>query len=203
MAWSTAVRTIAPVSALLTSVRVKGSLWKFAIPPTIAARWITWVQPAAASRPSSAMRRSPWWISQPSRIHAGASRWSDTRTSQAGSRSRRRTTAEPIVPAPPVTRTRLIGRPSSASHAPRLVGGRAGAEQRRRLAGVEEHLGGAEGVPRVDEQAVGGGSRDDLAQRVRALELGVVGGHDHHIRVADRLVERLRRGRGVGVADGD
>src|SRR6202021_169529 len=33
--------TSAPVNALFTAVRVNGSLWKFAIPPTIAARWIT------------------------------------------------------------------------------------------------------------------------------------------------------------------
>ena len=37
---------------MLTSVSVYGSLWKFAIPPTIAARWITCVQPAIAVRAS-------------------------------------------------------------------------------------------------------------------------------------------------------
>ena len=74
--------------------------------PTIAARWITWVQPAAASAASSGSRRSPVWISQDSRIQAGASSWSETRTSHSGSRIRRLTTAAPIVPAPPVTSTR-------------------------------------------------------------------------------------------------
>ena len=47
--WSTAAWTTAPVSALLTSVSVNGSLWKFAIPPTIAARWITCEQPSTAA----------------------------------------------------------------------------------------------------------------------------------------------------------
>ncbi len=59
--------------------------------------------------PRRRSRRSPVWTSQPSRIHVGAARWSETRTSQSGSRSSRRTTAAPIVPAPPVTRTRFIG----------------------------------------------------------------------------------------------
>jgi hypothetical protein len=67
--------------------------------------------PRVATRACSTSRRSPWWTSQPSRIHTGASRWSETRTSQAGSPSRRRTTAAPIVPAPPVTRTRFMGAP--------------------------------------------------------------------------------------------
>src|SRR3954454_20912823 len=100
----------ASYSALLTSVSVYGSLWKFAIPPTIAARWMTCEQPSVAARASFSSRRSPVWISQPSRIHCGGSRWSETRTSQAGSPSRRRTTAAPIVPAPPVTSTRFMRR---------------------------------------------------------------------------------------------
>ena len=91
-----------------TSSSVCGSLWKFAMPPTIAARWITCVQPDIARRaPRRPARRSPRWISQPRAIQSGASRWSDTRTSQSPSRSRRLTTAAPIVPAPPVTRTRV------------------------------------------------------------------------------------------------
>ena len=63
----------------------------------------------SAARDSSSTRRSPVCTSAPSRIQPGAGRWSETRTSQAGSRSSRRTTAAPIVPAPPVTRTRFIG----------------------------------------------------------------------------------------------
>ena len=55
----------------------------------------------------SGSRRSPVWISHASRIQTAGSRWSETRTSQSGSRNRRRTIAEPIVPAPPVTSTRL------------------------------------------------------------------------------------------------
>ena len=57
--WSIAAWTIAPVSALLTSDSVNGSLWKLAIPPTIAARWITWLQPSMASCATSSRRRSP------------------------------------------------------------------------------------------------------------------------------------------------
>src|SRR3954465_7444170 len=103
--WASAARTTPLYKALLTSVSVWGSLWKLPMPPTIAARWMTCVQPRVALRASSRSRRSPWWTSQPSRIHCGASRWSETRTSKSGSRSRRRTTAAPMVPAPPVTRT--------------------------------------------------------------------------------------------------
>ena len=72
---------IASYSALLTLVSVWGSLWKFAMPPTIAARWMTCAQPAVASRAWARSRRSPVWTSQPSRIHCGAWRWSETRTS--------------------------------------------------------------------------------------------------------------------------
>src|SRR4051812_29449827 len=72
---------------------------------------MTCVQPRIALRASSRTRRSPRWTSQPSRIQSGASRWSDTRTSNSGSLRRRRTTAAPIVPAPPVTRTRLTAAP--------------------------------------------------------------------------------------------
>ena len=68
----TAAWTIAPVSALLTSVSVNGSLWKLAIPPTIAARWITCEQPSTARWATARSRRSPVWTSQPSRIHVGA-----------------------------------------------------------------------------------------------------------------------------------
>ena len=108
MSRSTAAWTSAPVSALLTSVSVNGSLWKFAIPPTIAARWITCEQPSTAACAAAAARRSAVWISHPSRIHSGGRRWSATRTSHRLSERSRLTTAEPIVPAPPVTSTRLI-----------------------------------------------------------------------------------------------
>src|SRR3954452_2220146 len=74
----------------------------------MAARWMTCEQPRMALRASSSERRSPVCTSQPSRIQAGAARWSETRTSNSGSRSRRRTTAAPRVPAPPVTRTRVM-----------------------------------------------------------------------------------------------
>ena len=45
----------------------------------------------------------------PLRIQSGGGRWSAILTSHCGSLSRRLTTAEPIVPAPPVTSTRFIG----------------------------------------------------------------------------------------------
>ena len=63
--------------ALLTSVSVCG----LPRPSTIAARWIACEQPASALRASPSTRRSPRWTSQPSRIQAGAARWSETRTS--------------------------------------------------------------------------------------------------------------------------
>ena len=66
------------------------------------------MQPSVARRACASSRRSPVCTSHPSRIHCGAGRWSETRTSYAGSASSRRTTAEPIVPAPPVTSTRLM-----------------------------------------------------------------------------------------------
>ena len=96
---------------------------------------------------------------------SGGARWSATRTSQSGSRSSRRTTAEPIVPAPPVTSTRAI----RARARPARVDGvaDAGAEQRRRLGGVDEHLRGAQAVPRIDEQAVVGGQRDGSSRSAR------------------------------------
>ena len=40
------------------------------MPPTIAARWMTWLQPVIAVRASLMVRRSPRWISQPSRIQS-------------------------------------------------------------------------------------------------------------------------------------
>ena len=72
-----------------------------------AARWITCEQPFTARRASPGSRRSPVWTDAPSRIQSGASLRSDTRTSKSGSRRSLRTTACPIVPVPPVTRTRL------------------------------------------------------------------------------------------------
>ena len=84
--WSIAACTIAPVSALLTSVSVYGSLWKFAIPPTIAARWITCEQPSSAARGGSGSRRSPVGISQP-RASSRAPAVVGYRTSQSRSRA--------------------------------------------------------------------------------------------------------------------
>ncbi len=73
----------------------------------------------------------------------------------------------------------------------------------RTLAGVDEHLPGAEDVPRVDEQAVRRPRAAMSREHLGPLELGVVGGDDHDVGVADRLLERLRRGGGVRVADRD
>ena len=49
--------------------------------PALAPRWITCEQPAVARLAWSSTRRSPAWTSQPSRIHRGTGRCSETRTS--------------------------------------------------------------------------------------------------------------------------
>ena len=155
--------TIAPVSALLTSVRVKGSLWKLAIPPTIAARWITWEQPFEAPRGPPRARADRRGGARSPRASRPAAR-GDRRPAPptAGSRSRRRTTAAPMFPAPPVTSTRAISCrcPDWRGRRPRLAA--AGWPRRRR---------GTPGPSRgssTDRRAgTPGGQGEDLAQPLR------------------------------------
>ena len=118
---------------MFTSSSVCGSLWKLAIPPTIAARWITCVQPATAARASSSVAQVAG-VDLAGLAHPGG------RLALVGDAhlprrvaSRRRTTAAPIVPAPPVTSTRLTSGDRALVH-----GG--------------EHAPGAGHVPGVDQQ---------------------------------------------------
>ena len=67
--------------------------------------------------------------------------------------------------------------------------------QRGDSARVGEDLGGAERVPRVDDQAVRRRALGDRAQRLGPAERAVVGRHDDDVGVEHRLVEA-----GVGVA---
>src|SRR5436305_4496145 len=123
---------------------------------------MTCVHPSVAVRALPGSRRSAVWIALASRIQSGAGRWSETRISCSGSRISRMTTAEPIVPAPPVTSTRLI-RFAPWKALPRGVDLAGLAEHLRGLDRVGEDLRGAQRVPGVDEQAVGRRSRSDLA----------------------------------------
>src|SRR3954469_17500857 len=173
------------------------------MPPTIAARWMTCEQPAIAWQACSTSRRSPVWTSADSRIHWGASRWSDTRTSQSASRSRRRTTAAPIVPAPPVTRTLLMV--PSVYCGPRAGGfrGRSRRDERGHLGRVGEDLAGAEAVPGIDDERVSAGELADARQGAVAAELRVVGRDDDGVGALGGLLEGLRRGGDMRVVDGD
>src|ERR1700722_11012753 len=178
------------------------------MPPTIAARWMTSGQPSIAVRACFSWRRSPVCTSQPSRIHCGAGRWSETRTSYAGSASSRLTTAAPIVPAPPVTSTRVMGLPPrgpvSCARKSRMPPARAGGmlgfcsclrcPQNGQLARIREHLTCPPAVPRVYDQTIGACPRGDGGQRRRFAELVVVGRHDHDIRVQYGLLEGHGRG---------
>ena len=97
---------------------------------------------STAARASSGSSRSPVWTSHASRIHAGRlALVGDAHLPAPGRSTSRRTTAAPIVPAPPVTSTRLT-RPTARS--------------RTRA----EHARPARHVPGVDEQhAVAAGAR--------------------------------------------
>ena len=196
---STAAWTIAPVSALLTSVSVNGSLWKLAIPPTIAARWMTCEHPASAPRATSRSRRSPRCSSQPSRIQAGAGRWSATRTSivrvaqqaahdrradRAGSardqhaRHQWAASGEASMPAESPSRAADSAANRNTCPVPRLFHGSASRQSSAASARIWRSVSGCSNC-------------------------GVVGRHDHDVGIAHRLVQALGgRGR-VGVADRD
>ena len=151
---------------LFTSSSVCGSLWKLAIPPTIAARWITCVQSLTAARASSASRRSPVCTSHDSRIQAGASRWSETRTSKPASPISRRTTARadragaagyedarPRLDGHARHGWRTLARRPSRSTGPRAARRRAAAPSRSSNAGVvggdHDRLGARRARPRA------------------------------------------------------
>ena len=152
-----------------------GSLWKFAMPPTIAARWMTWCSPRSRARLVE--------VAQVARVDLAPLAHPVRRRALVGdahlaarSRSRRRTTAAPIVPAPPVTRTRLT------------IAARASA-QRGQLGGVGEHLGGAEAVPRVHDERVGRAQRARWRAASAGAELGVVGRDDDGVGALHGLFE--------------
>ena len=121
------------------------------------------------------------------RASTGArSRWSATRTSQPGSASSRRTTAAPIVPAPPVTRTRLTPCAGGARGLP------AAARRRRRRPGPSRSRSRG---PRAARR------RGHLRGRM-PLELGVVGGDHDGVGAGERGLERLAGDRHVRVVAG-
>ena len=166
----------------MTSSSVCGSLWKFAMPPTIAARWITCVQPAiAVARLVEVAQVAACGPRSPRASRPGASRWSDTRTSQSGSRSSRRTTAAPIVPAPPVTSTRLTRRLDAA--------------RSRRVPNT-----GPE--PRARSTGRPAACRPGSATRAAPSKARVVGGHHHRVGALERRRRAARtRRRHVRVVD--
>jgi len=125
------------------------------------------------------------------------------------------------VPAPPATSTRLPGPArelgpvaefgvvirggrGQIGSGVKIPGGRAEArpgDHGCRLDGIDEHLRGAERVPRIHEQAVTCGTAEDLCERRPSGELRVIGGHDDDVGIFDGVSQSLGRRRGVRVAD--
>ena len=155
-----------------TSSSVYGSLWKFAMPPTIAARCTTCEQPVDACA-RAGVRRSPRHLAR-LRIQSGAVALIGDADVPAAPRAAGARPRAPIVPAPPVTRTRLSSRPRVAGDA-RTPEPRAG------------------DVPRVHEQRAPGsrGSRPSKAEWFVATTTASA--------PLDRRLERLGLGRDVRV----
>src|SRR6266550_1386202 len=91
--------------------------------PAIAARWTMWVAPAAASRSASASRTSPCtklrFGCSASSLPDSASRWRLSSSTTSLASTKRRASAEPMNPAPPVKRMRFPESATAASLAAR------------------------------------------------------------------------------------
>ncbi len=163
----------------VASSSVYGSLWKLAIPPTIAARCTMRSQPASA-------RARLVGVAQVAGVDLGSLAHPLRRRALVGDAhaprrraSSRRTTAVPIVPAPPVTRTAPeLRRLPGASAAPRSATRPVSTGANTRAAPNEFH-GSTTSAP--------GAPSATVAQRRGLGELGVVGGdHDRGRAVAPR-----------------
>ena len=194
--------TTAPVSALLTSVSVNGSLWKLAIPPTIAARWMTWLQPVSALRATSS-------VAQVAGVDLAALAHPVGRGAVVGDADLEVRVAQQPPDDGGADRAGAA-RDQNAGHQWRGVRcctggrGRRAAASRRSAANTNTWP-----VPRLfhgsTSRQSSRGARASIGRSVSAvLELGMVGGHDDHVGVARPPRRATAWGcAACGIADGD